>query len=107
MVAGLEPARDIRAHRAFPPRCRFGLSIYQLIYTITTADCCGCDPLNSAGMNRRTRCPAEHCATSFGLTGLIHSQSACVMAHGDRVVPIRRIAALDRAGGLYGAYKDV
>lgn len=37
MVAGLEPARDIRAHRAFPPRCMFGLSIYQLIYTITTA----------------------------------------------------------------------
>mgnify|MGYP001766222850 CR=1 FL=1 len=75
--------------------------------TITTADCCGCDPLNSAGMNRRTRCPAEHCATSFGLTGLIHSQSACVMAHGDREVPILHLAMLDRAGGLYGAYKDV
>lgn len=37
MVAGLEPARDIRAHRAFPPRCMFGLSIYQLIYTIISA----------------------------------------------------------------------
>lgn len=37
MVAGLEPARDIRAHGAFPPRCMFGLSIYQLIYTIISA----------------------------------------------------------------------